>query len=691
MRSSRNGNNQDDSTGQDTNHDEEDPRSEYEHAVQADDTIGHQDEERGELSDSDVEVSDVEESKKNDYAQEASANTSPSTHQAGQQHEKTSLTPSANRNRRTGMKGGLAVPNVSPRERVRRSKEAPSSSSSQGSSVRRSKDGVPLPPPVAGQRPASTSGNIISPGVYAVRGRAFGLRPAWAFNRQSSAVEVANADEIPTAAMVTSNRNLSEEVNGSEMRENLNVAEGIIIEGDPQQKRNRLFALIAILLTVLVVFMIIVFTVTGDDSNDNSEDDGTTDSTESSTSIPSVTPSTTSSNVPSVSLSPTSNPTESQKPTNLPTYRPSVSSAPTVSSAPSTSVRGLQELILTEFFIEFHGGGWKNNENWITTQDVCDWYGIKCNNNTKGEVTHIDLSDNDLRLDGNVFPSGLSEIKTLEYLDLSRNENFTIPSELCNKELYNITGLIVVNFGVECPDECTCVDSPTDIPSATPSTFPTGLPSYSPTLYPSPKPSVLPTSTPSSKPTSAPTSTLSLSPSYVPTVNPSFTPTKLPSISPSHLPTASSTVLPSDSPTKVSSRIPTFRPSLSQSNVPSNTVSGSPSVYPLAATSDHPTSKSSTDPTLSPTSSPSFQPTAIPSVQPTVRHSERPTVSPSGSSSSSPSTSPTTGVSMVPTNKPTYDFSDLPTIDRSIVPSEGDDREDEKTTASPFAAGIPQS
>ena len=58
---------------------------------------------------------------------------------------------------------------------------------------------------------------------------------------------------------------------------------------------------------------------------------------------------------------------------------------------------------------------WTNRDNWMTVQDVCDWYGITCD--PAGEITEVDLSSNGLTGDIHLAWNLLDECGSLFFSD----------------------------------------------------------------------------------------------------------------------------------------------------------------------------------------------------------------------------------------------------------------------------------
>lgn len=111
-------------------------------------------------------------------------------------------------------------------------------------------------------------------------------------------------------------------------------------------------------------------------------------------------------------------------------------------------------------------GNWINQENWLSSKDICSWYGVQCEydekeekhgsskkGGTRGFVRALELSMNGL--DGSL-PSELSTLTSLTKLDLSRNGlTGTLPTKICelhdlrdlNLRENNLVGIIPFEYG----------------------------------------------------------------------------------------------------------------------------------------------------------------------------------------------------------------------------------------------------
>ena len=107
------------------------------------------------------------------------------------------------------------------------------------------------------------------------------------------------------------------------------------------------------------------------------------------------------------------------------------------------------------------GQRWTNNQNWLSSRPLSDWYGIETN--AAGRVTKINLKENDLRgpmpinigrlefltylgLSNNAIrgsiPSAIGALRRLDELDLSRNNlSGSIPTSIGNLRLLRLLSL----------------------------------------------------------------------------------------------------------------------------------------------------------------------------------------------------------------------------------------------------------
>jgi len=116
----------------------------------------------------------------------------------------------------------------------------------------------------------------------------------------------------------------------------------------------------------------------------------------------------------------------------------------------NAQVNGQDSLALVDLYNSTNGPNWFNHTNWLTSNPVKTWYGIKV---SKTRVTTIKLtSDN---LDGSI-PSSLGNLKPLYDLELDNNQlRGSIPSSLGNlSHLYilvlkhnQLSGNIPLSFG----------------------------------------------------------------------------------------------------------------------------------------------------------------------------------------------------------------------------------------------------
>jgi len=95
-------------------------------------------------------------------------------------------------------------------------------------------------------------------------------------------------------------------------------------------------------------------------------------------------------------------------------------------------------LALVALYTSTNGDNWTDNTNWLTDQDVSDWYGITVSNN---RVTHLELNLNNLL---GTIPHELENLTGLTVLNLERNEiSGDFPTEVLN--LTDLTELILRN------------------------------------------------------------------------------------------------------------------------------------------------------------------------------------------------------------------------------------------------------
>jgi len=125
--------------------------------------------------------------------------------------------------------------------------------------------------------------------------------------------------------------------------------------------------------------------------------------------------------------SPSPAPSLSQDPTVSvrPTQSPSLSQKPTVSMQPTNQYEQ-QMGALVAVYGAANGNAWHSNTNWLSDAQVCNWFGVSCNNN--GDMIGLDLYDNSL---SGSLPSELGLLTDLQILRLASNAlSGSLPSEL---------------------------------------------------------------------------------------------------------------------------------------------------------------------------------------------------------------------------------------------------------------------
>eukprot|EP00658_Telonema_sp_P-2_P058929 TRINITY_DN4753_c0_g1_i1.p1 TRINITY_DN4753_c0_g1~~TRINITY_DN4753_c0_g1_i1.p1 ORF type:complete len:239 (+),score=40.66 TRINITY_DN4753_c0_g1_i1:214-930(+) len=86
---------------------------------------------------------------------------------------------------------------------------------------------------------------------------------------------------------------------------------------------------------------------------------------------------------------------------------------------------------LEELYNSAGGHGWRRSDGWMTAMDLCDWFGVQCDNSTASEPAHIrSFSLYDNLLEGTI-PEALSALSHVEYFALSTNKlSGTLPATL---------------------------------------------------------------------------------------------------------------------------------------------------------------------------------------------------------------------------------------------------------------------
>ncbi|KAL3925499.1 MAG: hypothetical protein SGILL_000366 [Bacillariaceae sp.] len=73
--------------------------------------------------------------------------------------------------------------------------------------------------------------------------------------------------------------------------------------------------------------------------------------------------------------------------------------------------------ILEQLYDATNGDGWKENKNWKSTEDVCSWQGVHCDNNG-GEVIRVELDRNNLSGD---IPPEFWKLPKLKHVNMRSN------------------------------------------------------------------------------------------------------------------------------------------------------------------------------------------------------------------------------------------------------------------------------
>jgi hypothetical protein len=85
---------------------------------------------------------------------------------------------------------------------------------------------------------------------------------------------------------------------------------------------------------------------------------------------------------------------------------------------PITSSTKSERHALVDLYRSAHGEGWRRSDNWITSKNICTWYGVTCSNTTS-RIIQFSLYDN--LLEGTI-PDSLSALTELKYFALSTNK-----------------------------------------------------------------------------------------------------------------------------------------------------------------------------------------------------------------------------------------------------------------------------
>lgn len=106
------------------------------------------------------------------------------------------------------------------------------------------------------------------------------------------------------------------------------------------------------------------------------------------------------------------------------------------------TVRPSDRDLLAALYEAAGGGGWTNNDNWLTGEALGDWHGV--DTDARGRVVRLDLTDNNLT---GALPAELGSLSDLETLSLVGNYLFSpIPPELGN--LSNLDSLMLAGAGL---------------------------------------------------------------------------------------------------------------------------------------------------------------------------------------------------------------------------------------------------
>ena len=180
------------------------------------------------------------------------------------------------------------------------------------------------------------------------------------------------------------------------------------------------------------------------------------------------------------------------------------------------------------------------------------------------------------------------------------------------------------------------VETPTPVPTATPTVAPTEAPTATPTAAPTEAPTATPTAVPTEAPTATPTTAPTEAPTATPTPVPTEAPTATPTAAPTEAPTATPTAAPTEAPTTTPTAVPTEAPTATPTAAPTEAPTATPTPVPTEA----PTATPTAAPTEAPTEAPTAAPTATPATTPATALLTVPTATPSAAPSSEPDTEP---------------------------------------------------
>ncbi len=124
----------------------------------------------------------------------------------------------------------------------------------------------------------------------------------------------------------------------------------------------------------------------------------------------------------------------------IPTASAEPANGLTTANPPVTLITpGAEKEALAALYEATGGLDWKNNQNWLSSADIGEWYGVTSDAN--GRVTGLDLSGSNLEGE---LPPDLGNLTSLEFLNISSNRlRGQIPPEL--GYLANLKKLVIRN------------------------------------------------------------------------------------------------------------------------------------------------------------------------------------------------------------------------------------------------------